>query len=363
MCQYSVLDHSGVPQTVAPRPPRLARDRRQRARVHRGDRRQPRRRGSLRATPGSGTTSSGTRGSRSSSSSTSAGRGAGHPAGPRGPQGVAPGRPGASRPSTAPFRSTDGGWAGGRAFGPRVRRLRRAARTRRGRHRHGRRRLPGRGSPLGRRRLPRARAARGARVPAAPVPLPDRQPPHRRVRRLAREPGAPAAARSSRRCATRWATAFRCSCGSPAATGRRAAGTSSRRPRSPAGRRMREPTSSTSRAAASRRASASRSSPATRCRSPRTCASSAEVDVSAVGLITTPQQADEIVESGRADAVMLARELLRDPHFPLRAAHELGVDDRLLAAAVPPCAVARLTPADRPLRTAAPAQDCWVRQR
>lgn len=54
--------------------------------------------------------------------------------------------------------------------------------------------------------------------------------------------------------------------------------------------------------------------------------SSAEVDVSAVGLITTPEQAAEIVESGRADAVMLGRELLRDPHFPLRAAHELGYD-------------------------------------
>jgi len=53
--------------------------------------------------------------------------------------------------------------------------------------------------------------------------------------------------------------------------------------------------------------------------------SSAEVDVSAVGLITTPQQAAEIVEGRSADAVMLARELLRDPHFPLRAAHELGV--------------------------------------
>lgn len=52
---------------------------------------------------------------------------------------------------------------------------------------------------------------------------------------------------------------------------------------------------------------------------------SAEVDVSAVGLITTPQQAADIVEGGSADAVMLARELLRDPHFPLRAAHELGV--------------------------------------
>jgi len=53
---------------------------------------------------------------------------------------------------------------------------------------------------------------------------------------------------------------------------------------------------------------------------------SAEVEVSAVGLITTPQQAADIVESGQADAVMLARELLRDPHFPLRAAHELGVE-------------------------------------
>ena len=52
--------------------------------------------------------------------------------------------------------------------------------------------------------------------------------------------------------------------------------------------------------------------------------SSAEVPVSAVGLITTPQQAADIVESGAADAVMLARAMLRDPHFPLRAAHELG---------------------------------------
>ncbi|MFT4029189.1 MAG: NADH:flavin oxidoreductase/NADH oxidase [Protaetiibacter sp.] len=55
-------------------------------------------------------------------------------------------------------------------------------------------------------------------------------------------------------------------------------------------------------------------------------AESAEVPVSAVGLITTAAQADEIVRSGRADAVMLGRELLRDPHFPLRAAYELGVE-------------------------------------
>lgn len=50
----------------------------------------------------------------------------------------------------------------------------------------------------------------------------------------------------------------------------------------------------------------------------------ADVAVSAVGLITTPAQAAQIVASGEADAVMLGRELLRDPHFPLRAAHELG---------------------------------------
>ena len=44
----------------------------------------------------------------------------------------------------------------------------------------------------------------------------------------------------------------------------------------------------------------------------------------AVGLITTPAQADEIVRAGRADAVLLARQMLRDPYFPLHAALELG---------------------------------------
>ncbi|MCS5721351.1 NADH:flavin oxidoreductase/NADH oxidase [Herbiconiux sp. CPCC 203407] len=52
----------------------------------------------------------------------------------------------------------------------------------------------------------------------------------------------------------------------------------------------------------------------------------AGVAVSAVGLITTAQEAEGVVASGRADAVMLARELLRDPHFPLRAAGELGAE-------------------------------------
>jgi len=52
----------------------------------------------------------------------------------------------------------------------------------------------------------------------------------------------------------------------------------------------------------------------------------ANVTVSAVGLITTGEQANAVIESGQADAVMLGREMMRDPHFALRAAHELGVD-------------------------------------
>jgi len=44
----------------------------------------------------------------------------------------------------------------------------------------------------------------------------------------------------------------------------------------------------------------------------------------AVGMITEPEQADQIIQSGQADVVLLAREFLRDPHFPLRAAHQLG---------------------------------------
>jgi len=49
----------------------------------------------------------------------------------------------------------------------------------------------------------------------------------------------------------------------------------------------------------------------------------AQVPSGAVGLITSPEQAEEIISSGSADAVLLARELLRDPHWPLRAADRL----------------------------------------
>lgn len=46
----------------------------------------------------------------------------------------------------------------------------------------------------------------------------------------------------------------------------------------------------------------------------------------AVGMITEAHQANEIIESEQADLILIARESLRDPYFPLRAAHELGVD-------------------------------------
>jgi 2,4-dienoyl-CoA reductase-like NADH-dependent reductase (Old Yellow Enzyme family) len=44
----------------------------------------------------------------------------------------------------------------------------------------------------------------------------------------------------------------------------------------------------------------------------------------AVGMITEPAQADQIIRTGQADLVLLARELLRDPYWPLHAAARLG---------------------------------------
>jgi len=45
-----------------------------------------------------------------------------------------------------------------------------------------------------------------------------------------------------------------------------------------------------------------------------------------VGMITSPEQAEHVVRTGQADLVLLARELLRDPHFALRAARVLGAE-------------------------------------
>ena len=50
----------------------------------------------------------------------------------------------------------------------------------------------------------------------------------------------------------------------------------------------------------------------------------AKILTGAVGMITAPAQADHIIRTGQADVVLMAREFLRDPYWPLRAARELG---------------------------------------
>src|SRR5207302_8603008 len=55
----------------------------------------------------------------------------------------------------------------------------------------------------------------------------------------------------------------------------------------------------------------------------------ANIATAAVGLITDAQQADEIISSGKADLVFLARQMLRDPYWAMRAAKKLGEMDRV----------------------------------
>ena len=50
----------------------------------------------------------------------------------------------------------------------------------------------------------------------------------------------------------------------------------------------------------------------------------AGIATGAVGLITDPHQAEDILQSGRADLIIVARQLLRDPYWPIRAAQALG---------------------------------------
>ncbi len=59
----------------------------------------------------------------------------------------------------------------------------------------------------------------------------------------------------------------------------------------------------------------------------------AGLPTAAIGLITEPMQADEIVRNGRADLVLLAREELRSPYWPIHAARVLGQMERL---SIPP---------------------------
>lgn len=50
------------------------------------------------------------------------------------------------------------------------------------------------------------------------------------------------------------------------------------------------------------------------------------VMTAAVGMITTAQQAEDILQAGQADLIVMARELLRNPYFPMDAAKKLGFD-------------------------------------
>jgi len=50
----------------------------------------------------------------------------------------------------------------------------------------------------------------------------------------------------------------------------------------------------------------------------------AAMPTAAVGFITEPKQADDIVRSGQADVVLLARQMLVDPYWPAHAAKALG---------------------------------------
>jgi 2,4-dienoyl-CoA reductase-like NADH-dependent reductase (Old Yellow Enzyme family) len=77
----------------------------------------------------------------------------------------------------------------------------------------------------------------------------------------------------------------------------------------------------------------------------------AGIPTAAVGMITEPAQANEIVASGQADMVFLAREMLRDPYWPLHAAIALGEEASWPAQylrAAPPRSRAR-TAVERPI--------------
>jgi 2,4-dienoyl-CoA reductase-like NADH-dependent reductase (Old Yellow Enzyme family) len=59
--------------------------------------------------------------------------------------------------------------------------------------------------------------------------------------------------------------------------------------------------------------------------------SEAGIATAAVGMITEPRQADEIIRSGKADLIYMAREFLRDAYWPAHAAKTLGYADKVKA--------------------------------
>lgn len=55
----------------------------------------------------------------------------------------------------------------------------------------------------------------------------------------------------------------------------------------------------------------------------------AGIATGAVGMITSPEQADHIIRTEQADVVLLGREMLRNPYWALQAAKQLGHDSHL----------------------------------
>jgi 2,4-dienoyl-CoA reductase-like NADH-dependent reductase (Old Yellow Enzyme family) len=82
----------------------------------------------------------------------------------------------------------------------------------------------------------------------------------------------------------------------------------------------------------------------------------ANIATAAVGMITAPAQADQIIRNDQADLVLLAREMLRDPYWPLHAAQELG------QSAPWPRQYLRATPSGTPERVAATASGDRAKQ-
>ena len=82
----------------------------------------------------------------------------------------------------------------------------------------------------------------------------------------------------------------------------------------------------------------------------------ANIATAAVGMITGSAQADQIIRNEQADLVLLAREMLRDPYWPLHAAQELG------QTASWPRQYLRAAPSGTPERVVAPASADRVKQ-
>ena len=82
----------------------------------------------------------------------------------------------------------------------------------------------------------------------------------------------------------------------------------------------------------------------------------ANIATAAVGMITAPAQADQIIRNDQADLVLLARQMLRDPYWPMHAAQELG------QVAPWPRQYLRAAPSGSPERIATPTHADRVKQ-